>query len=215
MRRTLLLCLVSFIVAAIFSASIAGPGNSAPVGDYSTDKGKQLAGKYGAMLDRAVVEITTVYGADELRIVKLDECMVGGTGFWKNPAKADTDSRYMGMLVMVKKPPYIFGEDRNGHVASVLDRYGKSILSALTKQMEAIGAPGVDGVAICIIWADSVTGPPNRAGAEGMALFLAREDVILYKNFKLTIQNLVNRNDLFLFNGAAELENLTQFILEV
>ena len=199
-------------IAGVFSVSAAGPSYSTPVGDYSTDKGKQLAGRYGASLDRAVAEVTAVYSAQELRLAKLEESAVGGAGFWRNPAKFSTDNRYISMLVIVKKPPFIFGDDRNGHVASVLDRYGKTILSALTKQMEA--APGVDGVALCIIWCDTVSGTPVRAGAEGMALFLAREDVILYKNFKLTIENLVNRNDLFLFNGPKELENFTQFILE-
>jgi len=213
MRRiTSLIYLPTFVAALVLLASAAGQSYSTPVGDYSTDKGKQLAGKYGTLLDHAVAEVTAVYSAEELRLVKLDESAVGGSGFWKNPAKFDTDNRYISMLVMVKKPPYIFGDDRNGHVASVLDRYGKTILSVLTKQLEA--APAADGVAICIIWGDTVNGAVSRVGAEGMALFLAREDVIMYKNFKLTIQNLVNRNDLFLFNGPKELENLTQFILE-
>ena len=74
--------------------------------------------------------------------------------------------------------------------------------------------PQVDGAAICIIWGNSINGDPTQAGQEGMALFLAKSDLMLYKSFKLTIQNLVNRNDLFLFSGTQELENLTQFILE-
>jgi len=185
-----------------------------PVGDYSTPKGTTLAQKYGANLERALQEITKVYKPEALRPVTAKESVVGGAGFWKNPAKFGTDNRYMGVLFIVTKPAYIFGDDRNGHVASVLDKYGKSILETLTRELEAANDPTLDGVAICIIWGDSVSGEPSKIGQEGMALFLAKSDVILYKQFKLTIQNLVNRNDLFLFNGPKELENLTQFILE-
>ena len=33
-------------------------------------------------------------------MVTLDESVAGGAGFWKNPAKFDTDNRYIGMAVM-------------------------------------------------------------------------------------------------------------------
>jgi hypothetical protein len=189
-------------------------GSLTPVGDYSTPKGTTLAQKYGSNLARVLEEITRVYKPEILRPLNTQESTVGAAGFWKNPAKFGTDNRYMGVLFIATKPTYIFGDDRNGHVASVLDKYGKSILESLTKELEAANDPNLDGVAICIIWGDSVNGNPSKTGQEGMALFLAKSDVLLYKQFKLTIQNLVNRNDLFLFNGPKELENLIQFILE-
>jgi len=200
------------IVLGAVSLSLAAGNYMTPLDYYSSDKGKSLAQKYSINLQRAVTEVTSVYKRDELRLMTMDESAVGGAGFWKNPAKFETDNRYMGMIVYVKTPPFIFGQDRNGHVASVLDRYGKTILSALTKQLEASG--GVDGVVIGIVWGDSISGDPTQGAAEALALFLARQDVILYKNFKLTIENLVNRNDLFLFNGSGEIENLLQFIIE-
>jgi len=207
------LLMTALLLGVVVSVSASG-AYIAPPSDYTSAKGKSLAQIYSGLLERVVKEVTAVYSSNELRIVTLDECSVGGAGFWKNPSKFGTDKRYMGVLVMAKTPPYIFGQDRNGHVASVLDRYGKTILAALTKQMQAIGPPGVDGVAISIVWGNTVQGDPIEIGSEGMLLFLARQDVISYKNFKLTIQNLVNRNDLFLFNGSGEIENLVQFIIE-
>ena len=185
-----------------------------PVADYSSPKGQSLQQKYSANLVRALQDITKVYSAGSIRPLTMKESQVGGAGFWKNPAKFGTDNRYLGVMLMVLKPQYVFGDDRNGHVASVLDKYGKTILETLTRELTGINDPAVDGVAICIIWGNNINGPPAKTGQEGMALFLAKSDVILYKNFKLTIQNLVNGNDLFLFNGGVELENLTQFILE-
>jgi len=205
------------ILATLIFSSMALAGfeaNLTPVGDYSTPKGTSLAQKHGSSLAKVLDEITKVYKPEVLRPLNTQESTVGGAGFWKNPAKCGTDNRYMGVMFIVAKPAYIFGDDRNGHVASVLDKYGKSILESLTRELEAANDPGLDGVAICIIWGDTVHGNPSKVGQEGMALFLAKSDVILYKQFKLTIQNLVNRNDLFLFNGGKELENLTQFILE-
>jgi len=185
-----------------------------PTDYYSTDKGVQLARRYPDNLIRAMQKVKSAYPGDELRFLTNEESAVGGAGFWKNPAKFGTDNRYMGMLVMARTPEYIFGDNRNGHVATVLDRYGKTMLSALTEEMEKIGPPGVDGVAICIVWGNDVSGDPTESAGEGLALFLAAPDVKQYKNYKLTIQSLVNRNDLFLFDGRGEIENLLQFILE-
>ena len=211
--RKVVKCVV--ISAFICSFAFAGfEGNLTPQGDYSTPKGQTLAQKYSSNISKIMTEISGVYSANALRPLSLQESMVGGGGFWKNPAKFGTDSRYMGVLYYAVKPQYIFGDDRNGHVASVLDKYGKFIIETMTKQIQAINDPAVDGVAICIIWGDSVNGNPAKTGQEGMALFLSKADLLQYKDFKLTIQNLVNRNDLFLFSGPMELENLTQFIIE-
>jgi len=213
-RWAIRLLVLMLFVATVMTVSAGGANYITPVSDYTSGKGKLLAQKYSGLLLRAVSAVTGAYSRSELRMVTLSESAVGGAGFWKNPAKSGTDSRYIGIVVMAKKPPYIFGQDRNGRVASVLDRYGKTMLTALTKQMQAVGPPGVNGVAIAVIWGDSVSGAPTSVGLEGMLLFLERADVISYKNYKLTIQNLVNRNDLFLFKGSGEIENLLQFILE-
>ena len=203
------------VLTILAGVAIAGfEGHLTPQGDYSSSKGSSLAQKYSGNLLRAIGDITRVFRAGIIRPLSLQESMVGGAGFWKNPAKFGTDNRYMGVLFMVQKPDYIFGDDRNGHVASVLDKYGKTIIEVLTRELESMNDPQVNGAAICIVWGDSINGNPTQVGREGMALFLATSDLSLYKNYKLTIQNLVNRNDLFLFNGGRELENLVQFILE-
>lgn len=212
MLRVARFSLFSILLFAL--TQVLGAGNYfTPASSYSTPKSKGLAQQYNSLMDGAIRELTSVYDKDELRIVTVDESAVGGAGFWKNPSKIDEDYRYASLLVMAKTPPYLFGDDRNGHVASVLDRYGKSMMSALTKQMEAMGNQ-VDGIAVCIVWGGSVGGDPAKAGSEAMALFLARSDVIQYKNYKLTIEALVNRNDLFLFNGSSQIDNMLQFILE-
>lgn len=209
--RKVILCL-SFFILTIASAN---PDKLlTPVGDYSTPKGSALAQKYSSNLMSAVDEIVKVFKPGTIRPLSVDESVVGGAGFWKNPAKFGQDARYMGVLFIVEKPAYIFGDDRNGHVASVLDKYGKTMIEVLTRHIEKMNDSQVDGVAICVIWGDSVNGNPVKVGKEGMALFIATSDLLMYKSFKLTIQSLVNRNDLFLFNGEQELENLTQFILE-
>lgn len=207
--------IIFYLTFFILTIALAGADKLlTPVADYSTPKGAALAQKYSSNLVSAVDEIVKVFKPGTIRPLSVDESVVGGAGFWKNPAKFGQDARYMGVLFIVEKPAYIFGDDRNGHVASVLDKYGKTMIEVLTKHIEKMNDSQVDGVAICIIWGDTVNGNPVKVGKEGMALFITASDLLLYKSFKLTIQNLVNRNDLFLFNGEQELDNLTQFILE-
>ncbi len=215
MRKIFMPVMLVCALTALAVVASGAPGQYlTPTDYYTSEKGTQLARKYSDNLEQAVSGVKSVYSDDELRIITMEESAVGGAGFWKNPAKFGTDNRYMGMLVIAKTPEYIFGDNRNGHVASILDQYGKTMISELTEEMEAIGPPGVDGLAICIVWGKDVSGDPTETAGEGLALFLAASDVKRYKNYKLTIQSLVNRNDLFLFNGSGEIENLLQFILE-
>lgn len=202
---------------SIFVLTIASASSDkllTPISDYSTPKGSALSQKYSSNLVSAVDEIVKVFKPGTIRPLSLDESVVGGAGFWKNPAKFGQDARYMSVLFIVERPAYIFGDDRNGHVASVLDKYGKTMIEVLTRHIEKMNDSQVEGAAICIIWGDSINGNPTKIGKEAMALFISSSDLLLYKSFKLTIQSLVNRNDLFLFNGEQELDNLTQFILE-
>ncbi len=203
------------LVCLLSGLALAGSADHlTPLEDYTSAKGQGLGQKHAANLTNILDSIGSVYSSSALRPLSLQESMVGGAGFWKNPAKFGTDNRYMGVLYMAQKPQYIFGDDRNGHVASVLDKYGKTIIEVMTREIMKMNDPQVSGVVICIIWGNGVQGDPTQVGQEGMALFLSTSDLIQYKSFKLTIQSLVNRNDLFLFDGSQELENLTQFILE-
>lgn len=205
----------ALVIGGLYVRSMASSvaDSIAPLDDYTTASSKAIASKFRSRQETLLTNIASVFRSNEFRFLKTNESTVGGSGFWKNPTRFGSDDRFWGALALVVKPShYIFGDNRDGRVASVFDKYGKTILDTFNKEMRTVTDPGVKGIAIGIIWSTDISTPTR---GEGMLVFIKKADCLQYLNYKLTLQSLFNKSDLFLFSGPEELDTLTQFLLEV
>lgn len=205
----------TIIYPQIYSGS-AVPEVITPLNLYSNMRMKSAAALY-RLNQEHVVKAAEQFPGDSFRLLTTAETSVGGVGFWLNPARFGEPDRYLGLFAKVILPTNTpFRNDQPGRVAAVMDRYGKPALEIMAKELSSIPDPGIKGVALIFVFnREPLTSPDFFSTAEAMVLFIPKADLLTFTQYRMTLQALFNRSDLFLFEGEDQIQTLTQYFIQV
>jgi len=197
-------------------STAAVPEVITPVGLYSNVRMKTLATLYRLNQER-VVKAAEQFSPENFRLLNTTDSSVGGIGFWMNPAQFGNPDRYLGLFARVILPSDTpFRNDQSGRVAAVMDRYGKPALEALAKELSLIPDPAVKGGALIFIFSkEPLASPSFDNTAEALVLYIPKDDIIVFSQFRMTLQALFNKSDLFMFEGADQMQTLTKLFIQV
>ncbi|OGP60007.1 MAG: hypothetical protein A2V67_00895 [Deltaproteobacteria bacterium RBG_13_61_14] len=187
-----------------------------PVSLYSNVRMKSVAALY-RLNQEHVVKAAEQFPPDSFRLLTTAESSVGGVGFWMNPAQFGNPDRYLGVFAKVVVPGNTpFRNDQPGRVAAVMDRYGKPALEALAKELSMIPDPGIKGGALIFVFSrEPLSSPSFFDNAEAMVLYIPKPDLITFSQYRLTLQALFNQSDLFMFEGADQMQTLTRLFIQL
>lgn len=186
-----------------------------PLTLYATLAAKSIANEYNPGLSRLMKTFGDNFPASQFRMYTTLDAPVGGLGFWLNPSDFSSDDRYMGVCARMLIPDSPFRDDTAGHLAAVMDRYGKSILKEMGAELAQISDPSVKGVALVFVYArGSMESPDFKSNAEAFALYIKKPDVDLFNQYRMTLQTLLNNSEIFLFQGESQIQTLTTFFLQ-
>lgn len=205
----------TFIYAQTYGAGGA-PDVITPIGLYSNPRMKTLAGLY-RLNQEHLLQATRKFPDSNFRLLSTSESAVGGVGFWMNPAQFGNPDRYLGLFARVSVPAdHPFRPDQQGRVQAIMDRYGKEAIAALAHELGQIPDPAVKGGALIFIFAPGpVNNPGFNGNAEAMVLFVGKQNLATFAEYRMTLQALFNQSDLFLFQGADQIQTLTQYFIQV
>jgi hypothetical protein len=186
-----------------------------PLSMYATLSAKSIATTHKSGLDRMENSFQKNFPSGQFELFSTQDTPVGGIGFWLNPSHYGADDRYLGVCARMVIPESPFRDDVSGHIAAVMDRFGKPIMNELVREIEKIPEPSVKGVALVFIYSkDQIASPSFQQGAEAFALYISKEDLKLFCEFKMTLQALFNKSEIFMFQGQSQVQTLTSFFLQ-
>ncbi len=205
--------------AYIFLPQLADPGGVpqvvTPLSLYATMNAKSIATARQSGLEKLENTFTRNFSTGQFKLYTTADIPVGGIGFWLNPSHYGQDDRYLGVCARMVIPESPFRDDVTGHIAAVMDIYGKPIMNELLKEMEHVNDPLVKGVALVFVYGkDQLTSPAFDTSAEAFVLYISKADLELFCGFRLTLQALFNKSEIFTFQGASEMQTLTTFFLQ-
>lgn len=175
-----------------------------PVGQYSTEKAKQLATRH----DRALRELSTeIYHCLPWLEVKKE-----GIGFYKPKHISKGDLRYLSLNVIVDQEPSaefakLSREDRAGQMFS---RYVAPLLRRMTRDQAMLRDEQLDGFTVIASWP---TRPPlQQAGArpvnETIAVFVPRGLAADFASRRLAVEQLARASHVLAWDGEAAMGQL-------
>ncbi|GEM_PF-1841370 len=205
--------------AHIIIAQLAGiglvPEVITPLNIYASLTAKSLASVHQPNLERLQNSFREKFAPGQFQLFTTAQVSVGGLGFWLNPSNFGSDDRYLGLCARMVIPESPFRDDIAGHLAAVIDRYGKSIMKEMGKELDLITEPGVKGVALVFVYSrESVTNPAFNQNAEAFALYIKKSDLDLFNQYRMTLQTLLNNSEIFMFQGESQIQTLTGFFLQ-
>jgi hypothetical protein len=203
------------IYGQAYSAA-AVPELITPVALYTSGHIKSLAALYRANQEH-VAGLNERFPGGTFRLLDTVDSSVGGVGFWMNPAQFGNPDRYLGLFARVVLPTETpFRNDQPGRVAAIMDRYGKPSLEVLSKELESISDPAVKGGALIFIFSkEPLSSPTFDSNAEALVLYMPKADISMFAQYRMTLQALFNKSDMFMFQGTDQIQTLTHLFIQV
>jgi hypothetical protein len=211
-RRAATLMLISTVlVAAAAPATDVGAAISQPpadrilpVGQYSTEKAKQLAARH----DRALRELSTeIYHCLPWLEVKKE-----GIGFYKPKHMSKGDLRYLSLNVIVDQEPSAeFAKlSREDRASQMFSRYVAPLLRRMTRDQAMLRDGQLDGFTVIASWP---TRPPlQQAGArpvnETIAVFVPRGLAEAFASRRLAVEQLARASHVLAWDGETAMGQL-------
>jgi hypothetical protein len=186
-----------------------------PLNIYASFSAKSLATVHRLNLERLQNSFSETFVSGQFKLFTTAEASVGGLGFWLNPSSFGSDDRYLGLCARMIIPESPFRDDIAGHVAAVIDRYGKSIMKEMNNELNLIPEPAVKGVALVFVYGrEPIISPAFNQNAEAFALYIKKADLDLFNQYRMTLQTLLNNSEIFMFQGESQIQTLTSFFLQ-
>ncbi len=207
---------LAIIIYAQANSAVTVPEVITPVALYTSVPIKSLAALY-RLNQEHVAKLNASFPAGTFRLLDTNESSVGGVGFWMNPGQFGNPDRYLGLFARVVLPSDTpFRNDQPGRVTAIMDRYGKPALEVLSKELDSIPDPAVKGGALIFIFSkEPLTSPTFDSNAEALVLYMPKPEIGMFAQFRMTLQALFNKSDMFMFQGADQIQTLTRLFIPV
>lgn len=190
-----------------------------PPSSYSDPAWGTKAGRYQGNLARVQSGISSKYGPGKLGFVTTGESLTGGIGFWTNPMQFGNPARYLSVFIRVQVPPRstgrAFQDNQGGRVLTIMDAYGKYIISVLAKELQAMNDPRISGGAIIFIFSKkSASDPSFEQSAEMIGIFMPSQSLITFSQLRMTIHTLFSQSAMLpIFQGQDQINNFKTLVL--
>jgi hypothetical protein len=200
---------IGLTLAALAAASAVGeeivrpPADRIlPVGDYSTEKGKQLATRH----DRALRDLS----AELYHCLPWVEVKKAGLGFYRPKHLSGDDVRYLSLNVIVDQEPSadfmsLSRQDRAGRMFS---RYVAPLLRRMTRDETVRRDDQVSGFTVIVSWPIN---PPQSDGtrlSETIAVFIPRGVADSFARWHVTTGELAEASHVLAWNGESSVGEL-------
>jgi hypothetical protein len=172
-----------------------------PTGDYSTEKGKQLATRH----DRALRDLS----AEIYHCLPWIEVKKAGLGFYRPKHMSGDDVRYLSLNVLVDQEPSadfmsLSREDRAGRMFS---RYVAPLLRRMTREETVRRDEQVSGFSVIVSWPSQA--PSNGARvSETIAAFVPRGVADSFSRWHMTAGELAEASHVLAWNGESAVGEL-------
>lgn len=219
-RIILALTLIT-VLAVPFAPSAQGGGQViTPPSSYSDPGWRDKAARYQSNLVSLQSGLAAQLRADQFRLLTSGEAAAGGLGFWPNPVNPGSQSRYIAVFARMQIPPpstgRAFPDSQIGRIMTIIDAYGKTTISLLAQQLKAMPDPQIAGGAIIFIYGKQPLADPSfEQGAEALALFIPRENVIAFAELRMTLQTLFSASEMLpVLEGQEQIHNLRLYVIQ-
>jgi hypothetical protein len=199
---------IGLVLAALAPTAAVGEESDRPpadrilaVGDYSTEKGKELAIRH----DRALRDLN----ADVYHCLPWVEVKKAGLGFYRPKHLSGDDVRYLSLNVTVDQEPSadfmsLSRQDRAGRMFS---RYVAPLLRRMTRDETVRRDEQVSGFTVIVSWPS----PPQADGtrlSETIAAFIPRDVADGFARWHLTPGELAEASHVLAWNGESAVGEL-------
>ena len=191
-----------------------------PVASYSDPYWKEASTDYYSSLTRLKKDLDTAFKPEIFQLLTTEESAAGGIGFWPIPVRIGEKSRYFCVFAKVYVPPQSpgmpFPDTQTGRILAIMDAYGKKNISFLARELKAISDERLEGAALIFIYARQKPGSAGfEENAEALALFMKKDDVILFSELRMTLQTLFSQSEMLpIMQGSQQIENLRLYIIQ-
>jgi hypothetical protein len=197
------LALVALAAApAMSEEAIRAPADRVlPIGDYSTEKGKQLAARH----DRALRDLS----AEIYHCLPWIEVKKAGLGFYRPKHMSGDDVRYLSLNVLVDQEPSadfmsLSREDRAGRMFS---RYVVPLLRRMTRDETVRRDEQMSGFTVIVSWASQAQSNGTRV-SETIAAFVPRGVADSFSRWHMTAGELAEASHVLAWNGESAVGEL-------
>jgi hypothetical protein len=172
-----------------------------PIGDYSTEKGKQLATRH----DRALRDLS----AEIYHCLPWIEVKKAGLGFYRPKHMSGDDVRYLSLNVLVDQEPSadfmsLSREDRAGRMFS---RYVAPLLRRMTRDEAVRRDEQVSGFTVIVSWPSQAQSNGTRV-SETIAAFVSRGVADSFSRWHMTAGELAEASHVLAWNGESAVGEL-------
>jgi hypothetical protein len=172
-----------------------------PLGEYSTDKGKQLGARY----DRALRELST----ELYHCLPWLEVKKAGLGFYRPKHLSGDDVRYLSLNVVVDQEPSadFMSMSREDRASRMFSRYVAPLLRRLTRDETVRGDEQVSGFTLIVSWPSQGQANGGRL-SETIAAFIPRSVADSFSRGQMTTGELADASHVLAWNGESAVGEL-------